>query len=138
MNGAKINNRRAKEMLEQINLGESDSAVISLMIGGAGLNCQRMNAVIHMAPCFQAAMERQANGTSWENHLLTIGRIFRYGQTDPEASTATIMAPKEDIDAVPLARKEKNLTEAEAIMYIEEEMKEGSSKVIDWGKCKER
>jgi hypothetical protein len=31
------------------------------------------------------------------------------------------MAPKEDIDAVPLARKEKNLTEAEAIMYIEEE-----------------
>lgn len=64
MNGVQINNRRAKEMLEQINRGESDSAVIALMIGGAGLNCQRMNAVIHMAPCFQAAMERQANGTS--------------------------------------------------------------------------
>ena len=64
MNGVKINNCQAKEMLEQINLGESDSAVIALMIGGAGLNCQGMNAVIHMAPCFQAAMERQANGTS--------------------------------------------------------------------------
>lgn len=64
MNGLKINSPRAKEMLEQLNRGESDSAVISLMIGGAGLNCQRMNAVIHMAPCFQAAMERQANGTS--------------------------------------------------------------------------
>jgi SNF2 family DNA or RNA helicase len=64
MNGMKINKRQAQEMLEQINRGESDSAVISLMIGGTGLNCQRMNAVIHMAPCFQAALERQANGTS--------------------------------------------------------------------------
>ena len=50
------------------------------------------------------------------------------------------MASKEDIDAVLLAQKEKNLTEAEVIMYIEEETKKGSSKVIliDWGKCKER
>lgn len=51
--------------------------------------------------------------------MLTVGRIFRSGQKDPTASTATIMAPKEDIDAVPLARKERNLTEAEAIMEIE-------------------
>jgi hypothetical protein len=41
------------------------------------------------------------------------------------------MAPREDIDAVPLARKEKNLTEAEAIMYIEEGKEDGSKEVIE-------
>jgi hypothetical protein len=64
MDGQKISSRRAQEMMDQVNTGEADSAVISLMIGGAGLNCQKMNAVIHMAPCHQAAIERQANGTS--------------------------------------------------------------------------
>ena len=106
-------------MMEMLNSGQADAAVLSVMVGGAGLNCQKMNAVIWMAPCFSAAQERQGNGIVWEKIVLTVGRIFRSGQEDPTASTATIMAPKEDIDAVPLARKERNLTEAEAIMEIE-------------------
>ena len=45
------------------------------------------------------------------------------------------MAPKEDIDAIPLARKERNLTEAEAIMEIEgqKEKEKRHVIVIDWG-----
>jgi hypothetical protein len=41
------------------------------------------------------------------------------------------MASKEDIDAVPLARKERNLTEAEAIMEIE--TNKGDVIMLDWG-----
>jgi hypothetical protein len=119
MNGERISRKKNRQMMEMVNSGQADAAVLSVMIGGAGLNCQKMNAVIWMAPCFSAAQERQGNGIVWEKSVLTVGRIFRSGQEDPTASTATIMAPKEDIDAVPLARKERNLTEAEAIMEIE-------------------
>jgi hypothetical protein len=40
------------------------------------------------------------------------------------------MAPKEDIDAIPLARKERNLTEAEAIMEIEGQKEKEKRHVI--------
>jgi hypothetical protein len=55
---------RATELLAH---GKADVGIFSLNVGGAGINCQTMNAVIFMGPCYRIAIQEQAIGISFES-----------------------------------------------------------------------
>jgi len=48
-----------------------------------------------------------------------LGRIARFGQKDQEPTWTTIQCRQENFDAVSIARREGNLSEADAILLVE-------------------
>jgi len=51
------------ESAELLHSGRAEVGISSIHVGGAGINCQDMNAVIFMSPCYRAALQSQAIGT---------------------------------------------------------------------------
>lgn len=56
-----------------------EAAVMSIYVGGAGLNCQTMNSIIFMAPSTSDYQIKQAKGNSFQSLLLT---IYQAGSRD--------------------------------------------------------
>jgi len=105
--------------------GTCEVAIMSILVGGAGLNCQTMNRIIFMDPPTTDVQKRQAKGSHGMFHqLMILGRIARGGQRDPAPKWTVIHCKTEGFDAVSIARCEKNLSEAQAILLIEEKHEE--------------
>jgi hypothetical protein len=62
MGGQRLTKRSIKAGLQWIKNGECDAAVMSISVGGAGLNCQSMNAMVFMAPPTSDSLRKQAKG----------------------------------------------------------------------------
>jgi hypothetical protein len=60
--GRRWTKRLLEENQKMIPDGTADSAVASVTIGGAGLNCQCFNAMVFMVPCYLETMEIQCKG----------------------------------------------------------------------------
>jgi hypothetical protein len=124
-NGSILSRKRwSKSLLatSQANIfsGKCDSVLASPIVGGAGLNCQSLNAVVFMSPLPSAAVETQCKGTASAEIKLTIGRIARSGQQHNEPKWTIIHCPDEPFDRVCIAMRDKRLTEAQAIFEVEQ------------------
>ena len=91
----------------------------SPIVGGAGLNCQSLNAVVFMSPLPSAAVETQCKGMMSAMTGLTVGRIARSGQKHNAPQWTTIHCPDEPFDRVCIAMRDKRLTKAQAIFEVE-------------------
>jgi hypothetical protein len=106
--------------------GKADLAVVSLQVGGAGLNCQEMNTIVFMALCPRESTQVQAQGKNSATQIVVlsfnnfgVGRIARRGQKAKVLEWDTIQCSEESFDKVLIMRREKNLTEAQAIFEVE-------------------
>jgi len=71
MAGQRLSKRSIEAGLQSIKEGKCDAAVMSILIGGIGLNCQSMNQIIFMDPPTSDVVKRQAKGSNFEFFLYT-------------------------------------------------------------------
>jgi hypothetical protein len=64
MLGRRWTKKTLAAMFAKVQSGGCDSAVASLTVAAAGLNCQTLNAVVFLGPCTTDAAETQAKGNS--------------------------------------------------------------------------
>jgi hypothetical protein len=60
--GKRVTKQDSVNAADMISSGKADAALLSILIGGAGLNCQTMDTVVFMAPCTSNAKQVQALG----------------------------------------------------------------------------
>lgn len=66
--GKRVTQRSLDEDFAAIVKGECDVALMSVAVGGAGVNCQTMNRVVFMEPPTTDTARKQAKG--WKEGLL--------------------------------------------------------------------
>ena len=64
MAGQRLSKRSIEAGLQSIKEGKYDAVVMSILIGGTGLNCQSMNQIIFMDPPTSDVAKKQAKGNS--------------------------------------------------------------------------
>jgi len=62
MGGVRLNHKMIDRGTEMIAEGTCDAAVMSILVGGTGLNCQSMNRIIFMDPPTSDFQRKQAKG----------------------------------------------------------------------------
>jgi len=62
--GERVTGHIAREGRRKIEDGLCDCALVSIHVGGAGLNCQTMNRIVFMDPPTSDVQMRQAKGIS--------------------------------------------------------------------------
>ena len=72
MSGRRVTSKMINEGIYSIIDGTCEVAIMSILVGGAGLNCQTMNRIIFMDPPTTDVQKRQAKGTHGTFHQLMI------------------------------------------------------------------
>jgi hypothetical protein len=70
--GRRLTKKDLKRGIMLIEQDKCEAAVMSIYVGGAGLNCQTMNSIIFMAPSTSDYQIKQAKGNSFQSLLLMI------------------------------------------------------------------
>jgi hypothetical protein len=60
--GKRVSQRTLDQDFEAIAAGECDAALMSITVGGAGVNCQTMNRIVFMEPPTTDTARKQAKG----------------------------------------------------------------------------
>jgi len=70
--GQRLTKRDINRGVMLIEQNECEAAVISILVGGAGLNCQSMNSIVFMSPLTSDYQIKQAKGNSFVSLFLTV------------------------------------------------------------------
>jgi hypothetical protein len=63
--GRRVSQITLDQDFEAIVAGECDVALMSVTVGGAGVNCQTMNRIVFMEPPTTDTTRKQAKGYNW-------------------------------------------------------------------------
>ena len=70
--GQRLTKRDLNRGVALIEQNECEAAVMSILVGGAGLNCQSMNSIVFMSPLTSDYQIKQAKGNSFVSLFLTV------------------------------------------------------------------
>ena len=62
MGGERLTKRMIEDGIQGTIDGKCEAAVMSILVGGVGLNCQSMNAIVFMDPLTSDVQKRQVKG----------------------------------------------------------------------------